>query len=89
MEEEATRGRIVAKTAEGEGELTFSKAGDARIVANHTGVPDAMGGQGIGTALVERLHRYAVDNDVKVVANCPFVKSKMAEHPEWRDALAR
>ena len=48
-----------------------------------------MEGQGVGTALVERLHAYALDEGVKVVALCPFVKAKMAKHPEWQDVLDR
>ena len=87
IEDEATRGRIVAEAGGQEAELTFSKAGTGRIIADHTLVPKALGGQGIGTALVERLHDYALAQDVKVVALCPFVKAKMAEHPEWRDVL--
>ena len=89
IEDEASRGRIVAELDGGEAELTFSKAGDTRIIADHTSVPAAMGGRGIGTALVERLHQYALDRDVKVVALCPFVKAKMAKHPEWQDVLDR
>lgn len=89
VEEEASRGRIVAKLDGHEAELTFSKAGKDRIIADHTGVPRAIGGKGVGTALVERLHQYALDNDVKVIATCPFVKAKMAKHPEWQDVLDR
>ena len=87
IEEEATRGRIVAEAGGREAELTFSKAGETRIIADHTLVPEALGGQGIGTALVERLHDYALAKNLKVVALCPFVKAKMAKHPEWQDVL--
>ena len=87
IEDELSRGRIVAEGEGGEAELTFSKAGTARIIADHTLVPDAMGGQGVGTELVRRLHDYAAERDVKVVALCPFVKAKMAKHPEWQDVL--
>ena len=89
LEETASGGRLVARNGQGEAELTFSKAGTERIIADHTGVPDSMGGQGVGTALVERLHDYAKANGVKVVALCPFVKAKMAKHPEWQDVLDR
>lgn len=89
IEEEASRGRIVAERDGREAELTFSKAGTGRIIADHTLVPSAMEGQGVGTALVERLHAYALDEGVKVVALCPFVKAKMAKHPEWQDVLDR
>ena len=88
VEEQATRGRIVAEGDGHEAELTFSKAGDATIIADHTGVPDALGGQGVGTALVGRLHDYALEKGVRIVALCPFVKAKMTDHPEWRDVLA-
>ena len=89
VEEQDSRGRIVGEGDAGEAELTFSKAGTGRIIADHTLVPDAMGGQGVGTELVRRLHDYALEHDVKVVALCPFVKAKMATHPEWQDVLDR
>lgn len=89
VEEQEARGRIVAEGEAGEAELTFSKAGTSRIIADHTLVPDAMGGQGVGTELVRRLHDYALEHGVKAVALCPFVKAKMAKHPEWQDVLDR
>ena len=89
IEDEASRGRIVAEAGGAEAKLTFSKAGTTRIIADHTLVPDAMGGQGVGTELVRRLRDYALERDVKVVALCPFVKAQMAKHPEWRDVLDR
>ena len=90
IEDEAGRGRIVAESeAGGEAELTFSKAGASRIIADHTLVPDAMGGQGVGTELVRRLRDYALEHEVRVVALCPFVKATMARHPEWQDVLDR
>ena len=89
VEETASGGRLTARNEHGTAELTFSKAGDTRIIADHTGVPPAMGGQGVGTKLVERLHDLAKERNVKVVALCPFVKAKMARHPEWQDVLDR
>ena len=89
VEETASGGRFTATDGTGTAELTFSKAGDTRIIADHTGVPSAMGGQGVGTKLVRELHDYAKKRDLKVVATCPFVRAKMAEHPEWRDVLDR
>ena len=87
VEETGSGGRIVARGDEGEAELTFSRAGSERIIADHTGVPRAMGGQGVGTRLVERLHDYAKAQGVRVVPLCPFVKAQMGKHPEWRDVL--
>lgn len=89
VEETDSGGRLVARSEKGEAELTFSKAGTERIIADHTGVPSAMNGQGVGTKLVERLHAYAKEREVKIVALCPFVKAQMAKHPEWQDVLDR
>ena len=59
FEDGETGGRFVARDGEGnEAELTFSKAGTERIVADHTGVPDVFRGQGVGKQLVERLITY-------------------------------
>ena len=57
LEESETGGRYVHRGADGTGpeaEMTFSKAGAKMIIIDHTGVPDAYKGQGVGLALVER-----------------------------------
>ena len=56
-EDQPTRGRYVARIAgiDAEAELTFSKADEKLIIADHTGVPDAFRGKGVARALFDRL----------------------------------
>ncbi len=88
FEETETGGRFIARDGAGhEAELTFSKAGTERIVADHTGVPDAFRGQGVGKALVERLITYVRAEGKKLIPLCPFVRGQLQRNPEWRDVV--
>ncbi len=81
--------RLVAKVAgvEGEGELTLKSQGSGLYIADHTGVPDYMGGQGIGSRLVEFMIENARENGYKVIPQCPFIAQKWNDHPEWSDVI--
>ena len=88
-EDHPTRGRYVA-TIDGigaEAELTFSRASDTLIIADHTSVPDAFRGRGVGRALFLRLVGDARANGVKIVPLCPFVNAERQKHPEWSDVF--
>ncbi|GAA0323117.1 GNAT family N-acetyltransferase [Psychrobacter aestuarii] len=56
-----------------------------RLVYDHTIVPDAIGGRGIGSALVAHALDYARSENKKVVPQCPFVASYIEKHPEYKD----
>jgi uncharacterized protein len=88
-EDQPTRGRYVARIEgiDAEAEMTFSKAGDALIIADHTSVPDAFRGQGVGRALFDRLVGDAREGGVKIIALCPFVKAESQKRPEWSDVF--
>jgi predicted GNAT family acetyltransferase len=88
-EDKPTRGRYVA-TMDGidaEAELTFSRAGDTLIIADHTSVPDAFRGRGVARALFLRLVGDARANGVKIVPLCPFVNAERQKHSEWSDVF--
>ncbi|PWK59421.1 GNAT family N-acetyltransferase [Roseicyclus mahoneyensis] len=82
-----TKGRYVLREDGAEAELTYSILSPTRIIADHTGVPDAMRGTGAGLSLVERLVADARSEGVRVVALCPFVKAQARRHPEWADVI--
>ena len=88
-EDNETRGRYVARLAgiDAEAELTYSRTSPKLIIADHTGVPDAFRGQGVGLKLVEKLVADARSGDYKVFALCPFVKAQWQKHPEWNDVF--
>jgi len=81
------KGRYVLRDGGAEAELTYSILSPGRIIADHTGVPDALRGTGAGLRLVERLVADARAEGVKVVALCPFVKAQARRHPDWADVI--
>ena len=83
-----SRGRYVLALGGAEAELTWSVVSPTRIIADHTGVPDAMRGTGAGKRLVERLVADARAEGFTVIALCPFVKAMAQRHPEWADVFA-
>jgi predicted GNAT family acetyltransferase len=87
-EEGETKGRYVAVVDGHEAEMTFSKAGATTLIIDHTGVPDALRGRGVGRALVMRAVEDARAAGGKLVPLCPFAKAQIARHPEWQDVLA-
>lgn len=83
-----SKGRYVLRTGAGEAELTYSIASPTLVIADHTGVPDALRGTGAGRALVERLVADAMAEGFRIMPLCPFVNSQRKQHPEWAEAFA-
>ena len=86
-QEEGSRGRYVLREDGEEAELTYSRLGATRIIADHTGVPAAIGGRGIADRLAERLARDARAEGIRVVPLCPFVNAWRRRHPDWADVF--
>lgn len=68
--------------------LTHYRVTPEAWVFDHTEIDDAHEGEGLGS----RLARGALD-DVRaqghrVVAECPFIRRWIAEHPDYQDLLA-
>ena len=83
-----TRGRFVIDLGDGsEAELTYSKVGDARWIADHTGVPKTHEGQGIASQLVKALVKAAREAGVKIVPLCPYVAAWFKKHPDEADLV--
>ena len=59
-----------------------------RLVALHTEVDPAFGGQGIASALVRRVIDDARAAGVSVTPRCPFFETHFERHPEDRDVIA-
>ncbi|ETX16100.1 acetyltransferase [Roseivivax halodurans JCM 10272] len=86
-EVDGSRGRYVLRQDGAEAELTYSVASPTLIIADHTGVPEALRGTGAGLALVERLVADARAEGVKIVPLCPFVNAQRRKHPDWADVF--
>ena len=50
----------------------------------HTIVPKALEGRGVGSRLVRHILDYAVQNQLKVRPDCPFVKAYIDKHAEYQ-----
>jgi uncharacterized protein len=87
LEETGSKGRYVHRGDGAEAEMTFSKAGDHLIIIDHTEVPDAFRGQGVGVRLVERAVQDARASGKKIMPLCPFANAQFKRHSEWQDVL--
>jgi predicted GNAT family acetyltransferase len=70
----------------GRGVLTYAEQ-NGKLYILHTGVPEALEGQGIGGALVRTAVEYARGNGVKVVPFCPFAKAWLQRHHDYDDTV--
>ena len=55
-----------------------------RLFLTHTEVPPALESQGPGTDLAHAALEYARQNELTVVAICPFVQEYVSSHPEYQ-----
>ena len=70
-------------------EMTYSRSSAALIIIDHTEVPDALRGRGVGKALVLRAVEDARATGKKILPLCPFAAAQFRRHPEWSDILSR
>ncbi|HVL80864.1 MAG TPA: GNAT family N-acetyltransferase [Actinomycetota bacterium] len=61
-------------------ELVYRQDAD-RLILIHTGVPEELGGRGIGGALVSAARDHAHRNTLTIEARCPFARRWLREHP--------
>lgn len=59
------------------------------VSLDHTEVPDALTGRGIGATLVKGTLELIGSRKQQVIANCPFVARYIERHPEYRGILAQ
>ncbi|MBZ9655320.1 GNAT family N-acetyltransferase [Phyllobacterium lublinensis] len=89
IEKEATDkgGRYVAIVSGHEAEMTFSRASPHLIIVDHTAVPDALRGQGVGQALALHAVEDARAGGWKIIPLCPFMRAQSLRHAEWADVI--
>ncbi|ARJ69032.1 GNAT family N-acetyltransferase [Paracoccus contaminans] len=83
-------GRYVAQV-DGSGpraELIYTRPRPGIVSADHTLVPDALGGRGVGSALVKALVSDCLESGERIVPACSFVHVQQRRHPEWAAAFA-
>ena len=87
--ETGSGGRYIAAVDGHEAELTYSRTNSRLIIIDHTGVPDALRGRGIGDALVRRAVEDARASETKIIPLCPFTAAQFRRHPDYADVLSR
>jgi len=85
---DADGNRFVAELPEGEAYLGYHQMGENTLDLQHTIVPEAARGRGVGESLVAAAMQYARTQQWQVVPTCPFVKEWLNDHPEAQDLVA-
>jgi predicted GNAT family acetyltransferase len=70
-------------------EMTFSRASPVLIIIDHTEVPQALRGRGLGERLVAEAVEEMRRAGGKIVPLCPFAAAQFRRHPEFQDVLSR
>lgn len=80
---------LVEENGERLAEMTYTKAGDQRIIINHTQVDDRLRGKSVGKQLVTAAVEMARENKIKILPLCPFARSVFDRVPEFADVWDR
>jgi uncharacterized protein len=88
-EETDSKGRYTYRADGATAEMTYSRAGEHLIIIDHTEVPDAFRGQGVGQALVARAVADARTAGKRILPLCPFAAAQFRRNPDWADVLDR
>ncbi|MBE3068273.1 MAG: N-acetyltransferase [Chloroflexi bacterium] len=60
---------------------------EGKIIFTHTGVPEALGRQGLGSLLARAGLDYARAQSLTVVPLCSFIAGYIQKHPEYQDLV--
>ncbi len=86
---QSTSGGRYALAIDGhEAEITYSRASATLIIVDHTEVPDAMRGRGVGQALALHVVEEARRGGFKIIPLCTFFRAQAERHPEWQDVIS-
>ena len=67
--------------------ISYQEQGDDTLIYDHTVVPKALEGRGIGSALVKNALDYAHATNKTVVPQCSFVAAYIKRHPKYQDLV--
>ena len=70
-------------------ELDYRDTGNRTLELHHTGVPEQLGGRGIGTQLVRDALDWCDKNGTQVIPSCPFVAEVIRRYPQYGNLVAR
>lgn len=88
QEDNGAKGRFFVKEGdEFAGEMTYTWAGNDRIIIDHTEVNDAFRGKRVGFEMVKTAVEFARAKGISIIPLCPFAKSVFNKFPEFNDVL--
>ncbi|MGB3181111.1 MAG: GNAT family N-acetyltransferase [Cyclobacteriaceae bacterium] len=70
-------------------EMTYSVAGDDKIIIDHTQVDESYRGKDLGKKLVFKAAEFARNKGIKVVPLCPFANAIFKKNQELQDVLSK
>ena len=86
--ESGTKGCFAALDGDKEaGRMSYTFAGESKMIIDHTEVSDEYRGQNIGKRILMEVVEYARQNKIKIIPLCPFAKSVFDKMEEIRDVL--
>ena len=68
--------------------VAYTKRAGGVVTFTHTEVPKELEGRGIGSRLAKGALELVRAEGHKVIAQCPFIASYIAKHPDFTDLLA-
>ncbi|TDQ27598.1 GNAT family N-acetyltransferase [Tenacibaculum caenipelagi] len=68
--------------------MTYTWAGEDKIIIDHTEVGDRLRGKKVGYKLVEASVNFARSKGVKILPLCPFAKAVFDKTSNYKDVLA-
>lgn len=86
IEHQGAQSRFVAATPAGLAVLDYEIVGQ-RLIALHTGVPEALRGQGMAARLTEALVAYCRAQGLKLVPRCSYTAAWVQRHPQDVEGL--
>ncbi|UFH31364.1 N-acetyltransferase [Chryseobacterium sp. C-71] len=69
------------------GLMTYTWAGEDRLIIDHTEVEDAYNGKGVGKEMLIKAVEFARENNKKIIPLCPFAKATFQKNEDLRDVL--
>ncbi len=66
--------------------ITYEKQGNT-LKLIHTEVPETLKGKGIASQMVKKVLNSIQNSGYKMDPVCPFIKSYVEKHPEWKSIL--
>ena len=87
VQHDAGRQRFHLRLEGHEAELAYHLR-EGVLVIDHTGVPEAIGGRGVASRLVQAAFEYARGQGWRVIPACSYAQVWVSRHPDYAGLVA-